>query len=118
MAAYLVADIEVLDRELYESYAKLAAPLVHRYGGRYLARGPAAAALSGDWNPERMLIIKFDSLARLRECFGSAEYLAIAHLRENSTRSRSVVVEGLAPEQEEPQAQGNEDQRGCRAEEF
>ncbi len=94
MAAYLIADIEVLEPELYRKYTDKAADIVHHYGGCYLVRGKASESLSGNWMPERLLIIKFESMARLKECFGSEEYRAIAHLRKESTRSRSVLVEG------------------------
>ena len=97
MTAYLVADIEVIDSELYRRYTEQAQPVIYRYGGRYLVRGGRATPLSGDWRPERLLIIEFESLEKLRACFDSEAYRRIAPLRERSTRSRSLVVEGFEP---------------------
>lgn len=96
MSAYLIADIEVFEPEMYQEYTQKAAQIVHRFGGCYLVRGGASESLSGNWMPERLLIIKFESMERLKECFGCEEYKAIAHLRKESTRSRSVIVEGAS----------------------
>jgi uncharacterized protein (DUF1330 family) len=43
-----------------------------------------------------LLVIEFDSLEGLQTCFASEEYREIAPLRERSTRSRSIIVEGAA----------------------
>lgn len=99
MKAYLVADIEVLDAAVYAEYVKAAQPIVERYGGRYLVRGGRTLPLAGNWNPERLLVIEFGSLDRLRSCFDCEAYRRIAPLRLASTRSRSVIVEGV-PEAE------------------
>jgi uncharacterized protein (DUF1330 family) len=98
MSAYLVADIEVLDPAKYAEYVQAARPIVLAYGGRYLVRGGRSFPLSGDWSPERLLIIEFDSLAALRRCLESEAYRRVAPLRMASTRSRSLIVEGTSEE--------------------
>ena len=93
MPVYLIADIEVMDAEMYAEYVERAPEVIHKYGGRYLVRGGNAATLSGDWDPERIIVVEFESVERLQECFGSTEYSELAPLREQSTISRSIVVE-------------------------
>jgi uncharacterized protein (DUF1330 family) len=93
MTVYLIIDIQVHNPEMYKQYTECASSIVASYGGQYLARGGAITPLSGTWHPERIVLIAFESMERLRECFGSAEYQEIAHLRENSTQSRSIIVE-------------------------
>lgn len=95
MAAYMIAEIEVHDPRTYARYIEQARRIIPCYGGRYLARGPAIR-LFGDWEPRRVLVIEFESVARLRECFESDEYKAIATLREASTTSRAIVMDGDA----------------------
>jgi uncharacterized protein (DUF1330 family) len=53
--------------------------------------------VAGNWNPERVILIEFDSLERVQACFRSPEYLQLAPLRERSTMSRAIVVEGCEP---------------------
>ena len=91
----MVIEIEVLNEGLYSEYVERVPAVVEKYGGRYLARGDRVTPLAGDWNPERIVIIKFEDEEGCRTCFRSKEYREIAHLRESSTRSRSIIVEGL-----------------------
>jgi uncharacterized protein (DUF1330 family) len=42
MAAYIVLNVTVRERETYDRYKQLAAQSVTGYGGRYLVRGAAA----------------------------------------------------------------------------
>lgn len=92
MSVYLIADIEVNDRETYEKYVTRARPIVEKYGGRYVASSENIIPFSGDWKPAKMLVIEFDDLAGISRCFKSPEYLEIAPLRQSSSTSRSVIV--------------------------
>jgi len=73
--------------------------VVEKYGGRYLVRGGEVTPLSGDWNPERVIIVEFETVERLQRCFRSAEYLELAPLKEQSTVSKAIIVEGCAAPQ-------------------
>ena len=101
MSAYMIIEIEVLDRETYSRYVAQVREVVEQYGGRYLARGGNVIAMSGDWKPERVILIEFGSARQARECFASPEYKAIAPLREKSTRTKAIIVEGESSEPEE-----------------
>ena len=95
MTVYMIAEIVVHDEEMYSEYVNAAYDIVSKYGGQYLVRGGNITPLSGDWKPERVLVIKFDDMIAVQNCFSSVEYRKVAHLRENSTTSRSIIVEGL-----------------------
>ncbi len=95
MSVYMIIDIEVRDAHLYARYVDGVRAVVEAHGGRYLVRGGAVKPVSGDWNPERVIVIEFESSEQVRRCFSSAEYLELAPLREQSTVSRAIVVDGL-----------------------
>jgi len=95
MTVYMIAEIVVHDEQMYNEYVNTVHNIVLMYGGRYLVRGGNITTLGGDWNPERVLIIKFDNMIAVQNCFSSEEYRKVSHLRENSTTSRSIIVEGL-----------------------
>jgi uncharacterized protein (DUF1330 family) len=44
----------------------------------------------------RIILIEFDTAEQVERCFGSAEYLALAPLREQSTTSRAIIVDGYS----------------------
>lgn len=92
---YMIIEIEIKDNESYSKYLKKVPPIVKKYGGRYLARGGEITSITGNWNPERIILIEFKSMKRLRECFQSVEYSEIAPLRKKSTTSKAIVVNGI-----------------------
>lgn len=96
MSAYLIVDIEVVNEDLYAEYVEKVPVTVERYGGRYLARGGKIRVLSGDWNPQRIILIEFPSSEHVRRWLTSPQYAELARIRELSTKSRAVILEGLS----------------------
>jgi len=43
MAGYLIANIDVKDRAMFEKYRQQVAPLIEKFGGRYLVRAATCA---------------------------------------------------------------------------
>ena len=95
MAAYLIADVHVTDPDAYEGYRQAVPATIAAYGGRYLARGGRTEVLEGDWQPHRVVILEFPTLARLHEWYGSPDYAPLLALRQASTVSTIVITEGL-----------------------
>jgi uncharacterized protein (DUF1330 family) len=95
MPAFLVVNIEVVDREKYEEYKKLVSPTLDLYDGRYLARGGAVEVLEGKWSPHRFVIIEFPSVERAKAWWNSPEYEGAKRIRQASARSELIVVQGL-----------------------
>jgi uncharacterized protein (DUF1330 family) len=92
--AYLVVDARVTDAERILRYRELASVAVHRYGGRYLVRGGAIETLEGDWKPERIVIVEFDSRDAVRRFYDSPEYRAAREAREGAAEFDMLLVEG------------------------
>jgi len=97
MSVYVIIDITVIDQDVYEEYVARVPALVEQYGGRYLVRGGEVATLTGDWQPERIVVLEFDSSEQVQEFYASPEYQALAPLREQSTNSRAILVKGYEP---------------------
>lgn len=94
MPAYVIVDIDVTDPVLYETYKKMAPPTVAAYGGKYLARGGKNEVLEGDWQPKRLVILEFPSLAQAKAWVDSHEYRPAREMRHKAATSRMVVIEG------------------------
>ena len=97
MSVYMIVEIKIRNKDLYSRYVELVPEIVNKYGGRYMARGGKVTPLSGNWNPERIILIEFETIEQLQKCFTSSEYLQIAPFREQSTISRSIIVDGYPP---------------------
>ena len=97
MTAYVINDMDVTDPGLLEEYKKLSPATVQQYGGRFMARGGRVERLEGTWSPKRVVIIEFPSIDEARAWVDSAEYAPARRLRQQSSNSNIIVVEGVAP---------------------
>ena len=94
MPVYVIIEIAVVDQGLYEEYVERVPAVVEQYDGRYLVRGGEVVALAGGWQPERIVVLEFESSDQAQEYLTSPEYLALAPLREKCTTSRAIIVPG------------------------
>ncbi len=95
MPAYIIVDVDVHDLARYEEYKGLAGPTVGAYDGKFIVRGGAAETLEGDWDPKRVVVLEFPSVARAKEWWASPEYAPGKALRNETATTRMIVVEGV-----------------------
>ena len=95
MAAYVVVEVEVRDKERYETYKRMVPPTLTPYGGRFIVRGGEAETLEGEWSPKRVVIVEFPSVERAKAWWGSVEYAGAKALRQATAHSRMIVVAGV-----------------------
>ena len=95
MAVYAVVNIRITDPDRYAKYREQAPPTIAHYGGKYLARGGKTEVLEGEWTPQRLVILEFESMERFHEWYDSPEYAPLKRLRGETTISDFVVIEGL-----------------------
>jgi uncharacterized protein (DUF1330 family) len=97
MAAYAISEVEIYDEQQAARYRELAAASIAQYGGRYLARGVTPQVPEGDWPlEERVVIVEFPDMARLRQWYASPEYAPALAIRRNALGRRLLFVEGVA----------------------
>jgi uncharacterized protein (DUF1330 family) len=93
--AYVVTEIEVIDKDRYEAYKQMVAPSIAAYGGKFLVRGGATETLEGSWSPQRLVIVEFASKAQAKAWWGSPQYAEAKALRQATARTQMIVAEGL-----------------------
>lgn len=96
MPAYVINDMEITDPAVFEQYRQMSPATVSQYGGRFIVRGGAVEPLEGDWSPRRLVILEFASAERARAWINSSEYAPARRLRQASSRSSIILVEGVA----------------------
>jgi uncharacterized protein (DUF1330 family) len=96
MAAYAISEVEILDPDQTRRYQELAAASIARYGGRYLVRGARPQVPEGD-RPieERVVLVEFPSMERLREWYASPEYAEALQIRQTALARRLLFVAGV-----------------------
>lgn len=96
MAAYVLVDVvSVNDPDLYDRYKQLVPPTLEKYGGTFLARRGSVRVLEGAWDPERVVVIQFDSTQRAVDWWSSVEYQEPRRMRQGATVTNMIVVEGF-----------------------
>ncbi|MFH1604048.1 MAG: DUF1330 domain-containing protein [Pseudomonadota bacterium] len=95
MAAYLVVDIEVTNPAQFEEYRKLAPAAIAKFGGRFIIRGGAYEVLEGEWRPQRLTIVEFDSMEKAKAFYASPEYGTAIKARANAAKFKALLVQGI-----------------------
>ena len=95
MTAFVIVEIEVNNPEGYEKYKKIAPKPIAEYGGKYIARGGKVENLEGDWKPNRIVILEFESVDKAKNWLDSEEYREAKALRHEHATSKMIVVEGV-----------------------
>jgi len=95
MAAYLIADTDITDHQTYDEYKRKVAPVIAKFGGRFLVRGGPHAVLEGTWQPHRLVVIEFPNMEALTSWYQSAEYAPLLALRKPAASDHLVAVDGI-----------------------
>ena len=95
MPAYVIADVEVTNPELFEEYRKLVPAAVEAFGGKYIVRGGDSEVVEGDWTPSRTVIIEFENFEQAKAWHSSEMYAGPKQMRIDSTNSSVIIVDGL-----------------------
>ena len=93
-SAYLIADADITDPEQYAEYRKLSTAAMQAHRAEVCVRGEEIEVLEGDWNPRRVVILKFPSMDAARAFWNSREYALARQAREGAAHMRIVLAKG------------------------
>ncbi len=94
-SAYIIANVRVTDPVQYEEYKKFSTLAIQTHGAEPCVRGGAVQVLEGDWQPDRVVVLKFPSAEQARRFYDSPEYKRARDAREGAAVMRMVLVEGV-----------------------
>ena len=94
-SAYIIANVKVTDPVRYEDYKRFSTLAMQAHGAEVCVRGGAAEVLEGDWQPDRLVVLKFPSVEQAKRFYDSQEYRRARDAREGAAIMRMIVVEGL-----------------------
>lgn len=97
MSAYLIVDMQISQPEQYRQYMAQAPAAVQAAGGEYLVRGGRFEVLEGDWQPERLAVLRFPSYELAKAFYDGEMYRQARAQREGATAFfNMVLVEGVS----------------------
>lgn len=97
MAAYLIVEAVITDREQFGAYAGRVRDAVPQFGGEYVVLGGEAESLEGDWGEARIVIHRWPDRAAAKRFWDSEEYNKIKCLRKDAGRFRVMLVDSYEP---------------------
>ena len=94
-SAYIIANVKVTDAQQYEEYKQWSSVAMQIHGAQVCVRGGKVEVIEGDWQPDRVVLLKFSSLEAAKKFESSAEYARARAARQGAAEMRMVVVEGV-----------------------
>jgi uncharacterized protein (DUF1330 family) len=95
MPAYVIFDVEISDLARYQEFMAGVKPALENAGARYLVRGGAHKVYEGDWEPRRIVLLEFPSVAAWESFYNGPTYQGLKAIRDACSSARLVGVEGL-----------------------
>lgn len=104
MPAYLIVHRrEITDSEALQAYGEGVGATIDKFGGKILVRSDAFDVIEGDWQsgqkavdtkPQRIVVVEFPDMASLRAWYDSDDYAPLKTIRQNSSLSDFVAIQG------------------------
>jgi len=95
MKAYVLATLEIFDRETYARYEAGFGAIFERYSGTILAVDEAPEPLEEEWSHTRTVLIEFPDKTAARAWYESPDYQALMQHRIEASRGSVVLLDGL-----------------------
>lgn len=93
MPAYYITERgETLDADAMAEYSANVNDTIDQYGGLKVIRGGIIESLEGDWNPERIIMIEFETMAALKAWYDSPEYAPLKAKRLAASTGKAIAV--------------------------
>ncbi len=95
MAAYLIFDVDVTDPAATDDYAKLATESLEPFQSKILIHDGMVEVLEGDWEPETLVLLEFESREQAQQWYKSPAYTKAKDILHRAASSNVILVEGV-----------------------
>lgn len=90
---YVVVTIKkIMDIDAFREYAVRVAPIITKFGGRYVAVDKTADVRSGEWPFVRTVIVAYPDFAAAQRWYDSHEYQQIIPIRMRAIDANIAIV--------------------------
>lgn len=94
-SGYVIAYVDVTNPTQYEEYKKLSSAAMLAHGAEVCVRGGEVQPLEGDWQPKRVVLLKFPSFEKAKAFYETEEYRKARDARAGAAIMNMIAVEGL-----------------------
>ena len=94
MSAYLIADVKITDEGWVPDYAAKVHDIVHKHGGKYLARSANVETIEGaPLETTLIALLEFPSVEAAKSFLVDPDYAPFATARQNGSDSRFQLID-------------------------
>ena len=94
MANFLIAQVKVNDDSWIPEYAANVHEIVHRHGGKYLARSGNITTLEGEQSDANLVaLIEFPTMDAMQAFVSDPDYAPYAEARQAGTTSNFIAID-------------------------
>ena len=79
---------------MFAEYAQRAAPILAKYGVKFLVGGAAYETIEGNWQAQGVTILEFEDREHFERWYDSPEYKETRPLRIQATSGRAILAPG------------------------
>lgn len=94
MSVYLIAQLQIHDRERYAAYVSGFMDIFTKYNGKLSAVDEAPETLEGEWPFTRTVLLAFPSKDDADFWYHSDEYQELAQHRYTASKANIVMIKG------------------------
>lgn len=94
MKAYLVLDFKIVDLSAFMEYVEKIPAFIRKHQGRYLVEGVRPEVIEGEWQPETLVVLEFETRENADGFLADAEVKKLFAIRHKNTKSNLVLVNG------------------------
>jgi uncharacterized protein (DUF1330 family) len=95
MAVYLIAQISITDRAAYNRYQAKFLDVFRKFKGELLAADENPEVVEGDWNREKVILMRFPDRESFKEWAFSPEYREISKDRAAGSEGVFLLVKSF-----------------------
>lgn len=96
MSVYVIAQISITDRDLYNKYQARFLDVFKKFKGKLLAADENPQTVEGVWERDKVILIEFPDEQSFRDWAFSDEYLEIAGDRKAGSNGTVLLVESFS----------------------
>ena len=95
MSGYVIAQINMTNKEGFKIYAEQVPHTIKHNGGKYSIRAGAYKSLEGKWDYTRNVIIEFPTYEKALEWYNSDLYKPVKELRQKNSEGNLIIIKGV-----------------------
>lgn len=95
MSVYVIAQISIHDRAVYEKYQSQFIDVFKKFDGKLLAADLNPQVVEGDWNHEKVVLMEFPDENAFQDWASSPDYQEIAKDRHAGSNATVLLVRSI-----------------------